>query len=120
VHLVISFSVGIMIFIGLKMRLRPYEYAVREKVRCTSALNFPRFHELFCQASGTEKQSFVASLLDQDIPSDKHQDEWADIIAWTAGSMYGGVQIVKTINGAHSHSSRFPSSGRRNSLCNND
>ncbi|KIM75758.1 hypothetical protein PILCRDRAFT_826914 [Piloderma croceum F 1598] len=71
VRLVISFSVGIMIFVGLKMRLCPYEYTVREK------------------ASGTEKQSFVASLLDQDIPSDKHQDEWADIIAWTAGSMYG-------------------------------
>jgi hypothetical protein len=67
-----------------------------------SVLNFPLFHELFYQASGTEKQSFVASLLDQDIPLDMHQDEWADTISWAAGSMYGGVQIVKTIYGTHS------------------
>ncbi|KIM79031.1 hypothetical protein PILCRDRAFT_90336 [Piloderma croceum F 1598] len=55
----------------LKMRLCLYEYAVCQK------------------ASGTEKPSFVASLLDQDIPIDMDQDESADIISWTAGSMYG-------------------------------
>ncbi|KIM72651.1 hypothetical protein PILCRDRAFT_15933 [Piloderma croceum F 1598] len=64
-----------------QMRLHPYEYAVCQK------------------ASGTEKPSFVASLLEQDIPIDIDQDEWADIISWTAGSMYGarGETVHATI-----------------------
>lgn len=61
------------------MRLRPYEYAVREK------------------ASGTENASFVASLLD--TPSVMDLDQRDDIISWTAGSMYGagGETVYATI-----------------------
>ena len=43
----------------------------------------------------------MASLLDQDIPVDMDEDERADVISWTAGSMYGGVQIIKTVHGTH-------------------